>query len=1150
MGTIDGGAFFIHEDGFTVLQHNRDDWQELHELRHGRSITPQNSDKKELKLRSHAYRMRFLGGNKGQVVADKPLFTTHNYFIGDDPSRWASDCKVFQGVTIRNVYPNIDVRYYSEKGSLKYDLIVHPGGDVKNIALKYDGADKMELRNRELVVRTSVGDVRELQPYSYQFRVSGKKDVDVRYELKGNVVRFRAFDAAPNETLVIDPAIVFSSFSGSTADNWGFTATYGPDGSMFGGGIVFSQGFPVSPGAFQTSFGGGNNCFQVGPVDIGIIKLSPDGRNRIYATYIGGNGDDVPQSLIVTPQNELIVAGRSSSSNYPVTGSVLGPGGSWDIILTKLNANGSALVGSRRIGGSGDDGANITPCGGGAVSLQRNYGDDARSEVVIDGAGNIYLASCTQSTNFYTLNAFQGANAGRQDGVLMKFDPSLTTPAFCSYFGGSGDDAAYVLSINPLTQEIYIAGGTISSNLPGPTAGSIQPTWNGLADGFISIIANNGSSIIRTTYLGTSLADQIYGIQFDRAGYPYVMGQTLGTWPIINAAWSQPNGRQFIAKLEPNLSAYVYSTAFGKGDAAPDISPVAFLVDRCENVYISGWGGKVAGSNYPSAGVQGLPVTPDAFKPNADIDPTSGVGSDFYFFVLQRNATAQLFGSFFGQNGGNVGDHVDGGTSRFSPDGVIYQAICANCYGGAIFPTTPGAWATNNPSGKCNLAMLKIEFNLDGVRGGLQSYIGGVRDTAGCLPLAVEFRDTIRTAKNYEWNFGDGSPQRTSAQGQITHTYNAVGTYQVMMVAIDPDKCVPRDTSYLNIRVTDLKANLDFNINKLNPCDSFRYRFDNLSGGTLSFTSTAFTWDFGDGSPRITTGNAPVFHQYASPGTYTVKMLFRDSVYCNELDSVTRQLRVSALVKANFTKPDDGCAPLNVQFNNTSDGGSTFRWDFGDGTTSSQSTPAHTYNTPGTYNIKLVVVDSATCNIIDSITRSVTVFSSPVADFNATPQPPAVNTPITFENLSSPDAIRFKWEFGDGDTLLTTSRNPVKHEYNATQTYNACLVAYNRNGCSTRICKPVENRVEAAVDVPNAFTPGSGDVNSKVFVRGFGIAKMKFTIWARWGEKLFETEDRSVGWDGRYKGQLLPMDVYAYTLEVQFSDGKTVRRTGDITLIR
>jgi len=189
--------------------------------------------------------------------------------------------------------------------------------------------------------------------------------------------------------------VIFGSFTGSTADNWGFTATYGPDGSMFGGGIVFDTGFPVSPGAYQTNYGGGFGGAGAG-IDMGIIKLSPNGSNRIYATYIGGGGDEQPHSLVVDPAGELVIAGRSNSPNYPVTanGSLAGAG--WDIVVTKLNAAGNGIIGSKKIGGGGDDGVNIQARRD-KVSLQQNYGDDGRSEVILDGAGNIYVASSTQS---------------------------------------------------------------------------------------------------------------------------------------------------------------------------------------------------------------------------------------------------------------------------------------------------------------------------------------------------------------------------------------------------------------------------------------------------------------------------------------------------------------------------------------------------------------------------------------------------------------------------------------------------------------------------------------------------------------------------------------------------------------------------------
>jgi gliding motility-associated-like protein len=374
-----------------------------------------------------------------------------------------------------------------------------------------------------------------------------------------------------------------------------------------------------------------------------------------------------------------------------------------------------------------------------------------------------------------------------------------------------------------------------------------------------------------------------------------------------------------------------------------------------------------------------------------------------------------------------------------------------------------------------------------------------------------------------------------------------------MMIAIDPEKCIQRDTSYVSIKAGNNEAKLNFNPVKLSPpCEIFRYRFENTSiaPAGVPFKTGTFTWDFGDNSPLVTAGPDPVFHTYAAAGTYTVKLTLNDTAYCNSPDTLTKTLRVSANVKAAFKTPANGCAPYDAVFENISQGGAEFRWSFGDGGTSTEQNPTHTYLSPGTYVVRMTAIDPNTCNVTDSTSFTITVAGNPTADFTASPQPPVTNVPITFTNQSSADAIRFKWLFGDGDSLLTTSRGPLQHDYNLSGTYNACLIAYNAAGCPAQVCRQVSTLVEPAVDVPTAFTPLSNDVNSVVFVRGYGIAKMRFAIYARWGEKVFESADRKIGWDGRYKGQLLPMDAYAYVLDVEFVDGKKHHKKGDITLIR
>ncbi len=886
-----------------------------------------------------------------------------------------------------------------------------------------------------------------------------------------------------------------------------------------------------------------------------------------------------PQSLIVANDGSLILAGRTDSPTsganaYPVIGNGNITGTGYDIVITKINSTGTALIGSRRIGGSGNDGVNIDPSRS-LNSLQRNYGDDGRSEVILDAAGNIYVASNTQSDNFpVTPGCFQPAFGGGsqpQDGVVLKLNSDLSSFLFASYLGGSANDAAYVLSLAP-NGDIFVGGGTSSSNFPGNHAGTLGTSFNSTAslldiDGYVAVINNSGSSIIRSAFIGTNGLDQVFGIQFDNNGFPYIMGQTTGSWQVVNNVpanpvfYSNAGGKQFIAKLQPNLSAYVYSTMFGTGSANPNISPIAFLVDRCENVYISGWGGHYDNANpFNSAGTIGLPVTPDAFKPTSD-------GKDLYFFVLKKNAVSQLFGSFFGENNSAAGggDHVDGGTSRFDKNGTIYQAICANCKlttPQPIFPTTPGAAFTTNRASQanngagCNLAMLKISMNLAGVAAGVQSAIDGViRDTTGCVPQTVDFSDTIANGVSYEWYFDyvpGNAPDLTTVVANSQWTFNTAGTHRVMLVAIDPATCNVRDSSYMNIKIGITKALPEFTAVRQLPCTDFRYLFTNTTPvpPLHPFKDTSFVWDFGDGSPLVKANNTPnINHQYAAAGTYNVRLLLNDTTYCNSPDDTVIQLQVALVVKAGINGNQRVCINKATQFTSTSTGADSYLWDFGDGNTSVQQNPFHTYTSAGPFTVTLTAFNAGSCNQQDVTTFDITVFDTPTALASFAPNPPVVNTPTVFSN-SSLNAVRYKWVFGDGDSLEIASLLSVSHQYNATGSFNAELIAYNQAGCSDTFPMTVRTLIEPVAGVPNAFTPLSGDENSVVLVRGFGIAKMQFTIWNRWGQKVFETNNQKQGWDGRVKGVVQPMDVYAYTLSIEFSDGQKFNKKGDLTLIR
>lgn len=1149
--TAGSGSFFLQARGFTVAQNNADDIIAFKNRNHGSAQTEIAISKTTApKIRAHAYSVQFINAQQAEIIPEQPLKTYNNYFIGNDKSKWASQCRIFQSILYKNIYQGIDVRYYTDAGSnLKYDFIVHPGADVSKIAMKYEGVDKLSVKNNELVISTSVGDNKELYPYTYQVSDNKRRELDCKYVIENDIVRFKVKNYDKDKILIIDPTEIFFSYSGSIADNWGFTATYGADGSFYGGGIAWDNGYPASPGAYDNTFDG--------VFDISIMKLSPDGSTRLYATYIGGKAEDQPHSLIEDAQGNLVIAGRSKSDNYPTTVAPFGSGGGYDIIITKLNSTGSGLIGSVRIGGRSNDGVNIEDEATGAVlkSLKRNYGDDARSEVLVDGGGNIYVASCTSSPDYPTTSgAFQPTKGDLQDGVVIKMDPTCNSVLFNTFLGGKGDDAAYVLKIGG-NNNLYVAGGTGSLDMPGISAASVvQPVFaGGACDGFIIELNNTGTAAIKGTYLGTGSADQIYGIETDKLGFIYVMGTSEGSWPVINAAYSNPGSKQFITKIEPDLSKMVYSTVFGSGSAATNISPTAFLVDRCENVYVSGWGGK-ANNGFTNGSVKGMPVTPDAIKGTPD-----ATGSDFYFFVLKKNAASQLYGTFFGQddpvddpnNPKTFGDHVDGGTSRFDRNGIIYQAICANCFKGVAFPGTPGSWSPTNQAaggGKCNLGMLKIEMDFTGIEAGVRASINGVPyDTTGCVPIMVNFSDTIQKAKLYYWDFGDGTGDTTTIPA-VDHLYNITGVFPVRLIAIDSATCNISDTAYTTIRVGNNEVTPDFIFAKIPPCSNLGYTFTNTSTAP-SGTSlpNIYTWDFGDNTPPVVQSQSPpVVHTYASPGTYIVKLTVTDSGFCNSPADTSKTLRISPQVQAAFTTPPGGCVPYNAEFINNSLGGLRFEWDFGDGFTSTQDNPMHLYNSVGTYTVKLKAFDSTSCNKIDSVAFTLTVSAIPFASFTFNPVPPEANAFTNFVNQST-GATSYLWNFADGDTSIEV--NP-SHIFPATGTYNVCLQASNVIGCVDDTCIDVQAIINPLVDVPTAFTPGRFGINSQVKVQGFGISKMQWTIYNRWGQKVYESDNTKSGWDGTFKGKLQPLDVYTYTLDVVFSDGKKAKKTGDITLLR
>ncbi len=693
-------------------------------------------------INSHFIKLNFIGSNPQTYIETEQMDSYYyNYFIGKDQGKWKSKVHSYRQLTYKKMYAGIDLKLSGnsfEKG-IKYDWIISPQADINLIQMQFEGAVSVIEEYGDLFIHHSLGYMREKRPYAYQIINGNEVQVAVNYKVKGNHAGFEITGAYnKNHALIIDPDLIFSTYSGSSADNFGFTATYDSKGNLYAGGIagVMYGTFNVTPGAFQTTYKGGVGRVPVSlACDIAFSKYSSDGTQLLYSTYFGGSDDDYPHSFVVDKNDNLIIMGSTFSSDFPTSTNAFDTsynGGS-DILVAKFNETGTSLIGSTYMGGNLNDGRNdLSP-------LNRFYADNFRGDVITDKNDMIIVGSVTISSNFpYTAGSFGVSfNFGNfQKGVLFKLSADLKTLIFSSLLPGTNDDAIYSVDLNT-NDDIYIAGGTTADSL----FANMSDTFNGgNCDGFIAKIKNDGSQVLNARYFGTGAYDQIFSLELDELENMYIVGQSEGVIPIIGNVYRNTNSHQFIACIDKNFKNTIFSTVFGSGRNSIDLTINAFLVDNCGRIFVSGWGGGIAGSG----STLDLPVTSNAVQSVTD-------GKDFYILVLGKDAKKVLFASYFGGN--QSGDHVDGGTSRFDKRGFIYQSVCASCQDVAgppnisDFPTTLNAVFPNKASARCSNAAFKIRFNFSEANFGY-----AVDSCTGVIIFESQNPDVIA----YKWIFPNG----------------------------------------------------------------------------------------------------------------------------------------------------------------------------------------------------------------------------------------------------------------------------------------------------------------------------------------------------------------------------------------------------------
>lgn len=425
-----------------------------------------------------------------------------------------------------------------------------------------------------------------------------------------------------------------------------------------------------------------------------------------------------------------------------------------------------------------------------------------------------------------------------------------------------------------------------------------------------------------------------------------------------------------------------------------------------------------------------------------------------------------------------------------------------------------------------------------------------------CLTQAMSFNDssTVSSGINvdWSWNFGDNSPL-DSTQNPV-YLYSNTGIYNVTLITTTNNGC--KSTISKSVVV---HPNPNTGFSTANTCDGFPAGYFDQSTITATDTLHSWTWNFGDNSPLNTNQSVSGGHLYATPGTYQVQLLTTSNFGCS--DSITKTVVVNPNPDVNFAASDTaGCELLCMNFQDESSiitGINVhWTWNVGDGgpAVNSQNFD-HCYNndsvfSPLSIKVTLTVTSDSGCISILSKNNYITVYPNPNAAFTAQPETVTIMDPIVSIIDASSGADFWNWEFGDLET--SSGKSPLPHTYPDTGSYTIMLITSTQYGCVDTAYQSIFVGPDVAFYIPNAFSPNNDDINDTFSPKGIFVSEYEMTIFDRWGNSVFFSDDFNNPWDGKanYEAEIAQSDVYIYVIKATDIRRKTHNYKGIVTLVR
>ena len=884
-------------------------------LQHGKITVPDKVYRVDVDLLGHSGGIQLIGEDQSTAAIRR--------YTGSGTAS-EQNLRTYGKLRYRNVYPGIDLLFYTADGGLKYDFILQPGADPKQIQLQYTGASRLQLEDGSLLVGSPLGDIREHPPVCYVPGTFAQplQHVHSAYKLEGNVLSFDVEDTGSGRPLVLDPFVEWSTYAGGLMSDGGTSTAFAANGDILVAGWSSSPDFPVTAGSLQP--------VKAGLTDAFIMRFTPDG-TLLWSTYFGGDIVDAILDVAMANNGDIIVGGFTNSSNFPTTPGAFQESirGNLDGFVARLRQNGT-LFWCTLFGGS-----SLDEVGG----------------VGVDSQDFVYITGRTLSTNFpRTANGFQLVLSGDSDAHIAKFTPDGDR-VWASYYGGSSEDWGHALAVNS-RDEVIIVGHTQSADFP-VGGGVFQQNRKAFRDGYMVKFRPDGTRAWGSFISGRDW-DDAYDIAVDDDDHIVVVGGTVSPdFPVTSGSFQSTFAGlydAYVLRFDDAVSL-LWGSFYGADD-----QEIFHSVD----VFPSG---NIMAAGYSVS--DGLFTTPDAPQRNR-------AGRADNIVVKFRADGSVPWATYFGGSGTEYEDTFFGimGIAT-DPRGNTVLVSRSNS---SDYPVTGGAMQPEYGGDSWDATVTKFGCNV--VPPPLVTPLG---DVEFCEGGSVTL-DAGNSHSNYIWSTGDTTQ---------TITVSTSGDYYVTVT--DTNDCV-EDSPPITVVVYPLPQPFISPDGVTELCDGEDVTLDAGAGWS------SYLWSTGDTTRTISvdysgTFSVSVVDVNSSPGT------------SQEVEVLVHPNPVPALA-ANG--PTEFCEGGNVVL----DAGGDFAqylWSTGD------TTRTITVSTSGTYSV--VVENEFGC-------------STPSAEIDVTvyPLPQPVITPLSATSFCEGESttldagagyVSYDWNTGDTTREIT-----------------------------------------------------------------------------------------------------------------------------------